>query len=219
MTNKKKKNPEVDEDTVVIQKIVDCADVIGEWLTPIIKSHSVNRIIGTIPRSELIIPDDKFSKIQSLFRSNDLNKLPEYIKYMFVTDLFNFGHFTGLITFKSPGNCFTNGGITWTDTNGNKKNDLCKSIFIIQDQAYDFDNDYNGITLTEYMKMLYTHQSTIRIDYTMSQFMAYEWQGAITVEMCQYLSSRDGLPSNKFNQLSTKVKKNRGIEGRQKVDN
>lgn len=120
-----------------------------------------------------------------------------------------------VITFKRMGNCFFNGGINFK-IDGEVINRLSHSVTCIGGYVIDLLTGVNGVPISKYLEQLYELNSkcNLRIDYTLSQFDSYEDGDALTLEMCSYLRTKEGLPYKKFIELHEKAKKE--FEERQK---
>lgn len=108
----------------------------------------------------------------------------------------------GMITFKAEGNCFKNQIKSCKADSTNVSKSLSLPVITVGPRVIDFHNKYFNMNIIDYVKMLYGWNDTIRIDYTLSRFMSDDSKiYGISLDMCRYLQTHDGLPKEKFDEL------------------
>lgn len=114
------------------------------------------------------------------------------------------------ITFKRSGNYFNNGGINYMNYKGEIVNSISHSVTLIGGYIIDFNTGINGMTIPKYLRKLYelNNKVPLRIAMTMSKF-TFSKDDALIAEMCNLLSTRDGLEYDKFIELLEQDKQHR----------
>lgn len=160
---------------------------------------------NTDEKGTLSLKQESFEKLHKEFLK--INAMSTFEKKIGMLNSFSMSTIE-CITFKKAGNCFTNGGIKYKDCNGNIVTELTHSINLIGGYVIDLELGINGMAITDYVDKLYEYNNyaNIRIDYTMSRFMAYEDGDALTDAMCKHLRTREGLAYVDFKRLNQKAK-------------